>query len=116
MLPKLAKGELLQRDTVTATEKFSKHPPRYTEASLVKELESKGIGRPSTYAPTITTIIERHYIEKEKKQLFPTELGKVVNKLLVENFNDIINIEFTARIEDEFDAIADVKEEWKKTI
>ena len=95
---------------------FTEPPPRYTEASLVKALEEKGIGRPSTYSPTITTILERRYIEKEQKQLLPTELGKVVNKLLVENFSDVINVEFTANIENKFDEIADGKQKWKDTI
>ena len=95
---------------------FTEPPPRYTEASLVKALEEKGIGRPSTYSPTITTILERRYIEKEQKQLAPTELGKIVNKLLTENFTDIINVEFTAQIENHFDEIAEGKEIWKKMI
>ena len=79
------------------------------EASLVKALEEKGIGRPSTYSPTITTILERRYIEKEQKQLVPTDLGKIVNKLLTENFPDIINVTFTAKIEEEFDEVAERK-------
>ena len=91
-------------------------PARYTEASLVKALEEKGIGRPSTYSPTITTILERRYIEKVQKQLMPTELGKIVNKLLTENFTDVINVEFTAKIENEFDEISEGKAEWKKMI
>ncbi|HCC03977.1 MAG TPA: DNA topoisomerase I, partial [Clostridiales bacterium] len=91
-------------------------PSRYTEASLVKALEEKGIGRPSTYSPTISTILDRYYIRKEQKQLVPTDLGKVVNKLLVENFADIVNEEFTANIETDFDKIADGKEEWKRVI
>ena len=90
--------------------------PRYTEASIVKVLEEKGIGRPSTYAPTISTILDRRYIEKEQKQLVPTDLGKIVNKLLIENFGDIINVAFTAKIEEEFDEIAEGKENWKEVI
>lgn len=81
---------------------------------MVKTLEEKGIGRPSTYSPTITTILERRYIEKEQKQLVPTELGKIVNKLLCENFADVINVEFTAKVETEFDNIAEGQEDWKK--
>ena len=83
---------------------------------MVKSLEEKGIGRPSTYSPTITTILERRYIEKHKKQLSPTELGKIVNKLLTENFTDILDVKFTAKIEEEFDEIAEGKEYWKNVI
>ena len=103
-------------EKINPKQSFTEPPPRYTEASLVKALEEKGIGRPSTYSPTITTILDRRYIEKEQKQLKPTELGKVVNKLLTENFTDIINVEFTAKIENEFDEIAEGKEAWKKMI
>ena len=83
---------------------------------MVKALEEKGIGRPSTYSPTITTILARRYIEKIQKQLHPTELGRIVNKLLIENFGDVINVEFTAQMEEEFDKIAEGKENWKKVI
>ena len=106
----------MKLNKINPKQSFTEPPPRYTEASLVKALEEKGIGRPSTYSPTITTILERRYIEKEKKQLYPTELGKIVNKLLTENFSDVINVEFTAKIEDEFDEIAEGKEQWKKMI
>ena len=116
MLPDLKEKQKLKLDEINPKQSFTEPPPRYTEASLVKALEEKGIGRPSTYSPTITTILERRYIEKEQKQLIPTELGKVVNKLLTENFTDIINVEFTAGIENEFDEIADGKEEWKQMI
>ena len=116
MLPNLKEKQELKLNKINPKQSFTEPPPRYTEASLVKALEEKGIGRPSTYSPTITTILERRYIEKDKKQLIPTELGKVVNKLLTENFTDVINVEFTAKIEDEFDEIAEGKEEWKKMI
>ena len=116
MLPELKKGEEVTLKKINPKQSFTEPPARYTEASLVKALEEKGIGRPSTYSPTITTILERRYIEKDKKQLYPTELGKIVNKLLTENFTDVINIEFTAKIEDEFDEIAEGKEEWKQMI
>ena len=115
-VPDLKENQEVVKQEITTKQSFTEPPPRYTEASLVKALEEKGIGRPSTYSPTITTIIERRYIEKEQKQLIPTELGKVVNKLLTENFPDIINVEFTAKIEDEFDEIADGKENWKDVI
>ena len=115
-VPNLEVNEEVIKEKLESKQSFTEPPPRYTEASLVKELESKGIGRPSTYSPTITTILERRYIEKEQKQLCPTELGKVVNKLLTENFTDIINIEFTANVEEEFDKIAEGKAEWKNII
>ena len=116
MLPELAENQEVKLKKLNPKQSFTEPPPRYTEASLVKALEEKGIGRPSTYSPTITTILERRYIEKEKKQLYPTELGKVVNKLLTENFTDVINVEFTAKIENEFDEIAEGHEKWKKMI
>ncbi len=115
-IPELEVGETLKEKKIEPKQSFTEPPPRYTEASLVKALEEKKIGRPSTYSPTITTILERRYIEKEQKQLKPTELGRVVNKLLIENFGDIVNVEFTAKIEEEFDEIADGKQAWKKTI
>ena len=115
-IPELEINEELEKKKMDTKQSFTEPPPRYTEASLVKVLEEKGIGRPSTYSPTITTILERHYIEKEQKQLIPTELGKIVNKLLTENFTDVINVEFTAKIEEEFDSIAEGKQEWKQVI
>ena len=116
MIPELKKDEEVELKKLNPKQSFTEPPARYTEASLVKALEEKGIGRPSTYSPTITTILERRYIEKEQKQLMPTELGKIVNKLLTENFTDVINVEFTAKIENEFDEIAEGHEEWKKMI
>ena len=115
-LPELEINQILEEKKIESKQSFTEPPARYTEASLVKSLEEKGIGRPSTYSPTITTIIERRYIQKDKKQLCPTELGKIVNKLLIENFKDIINVEFTAKIEEEFDEIADGKVFWKNVI
>ena len=116
MLPDLQENQQLKLKKLTPKQSFTEPPARFTEASLVKALEEKGIGRPSTYSPTITTILARRYIEKIQKQLYPTELGKIVNKLLTENFSDVINVEFTAKIENEFDEIAEGKEEWKKMI
>ena len=115
-VPDLKEKQEVIKKKIESKQSFTEPPPRYTEASLVKALEEKGIGRPSTYSPTITTILERRYIEKEQKQLEPTELGKVVNKLLTENFADIINVEFTAKIEEEFDEVAEGKEQWKQVI
>ena len=116
IIPELVQGQEVKEQKIEPKQSFTEPPVRYTEASLVKALEQKGIGRPSTYSPTITTILERRYIEKEQKQLKPTELGKVVNKLLTENFTNIINVEFTANIENQFDEIAEGKENWKEMI
>ena len=106
MLPELKEKQELALKKLNPKQSFTEPPPRYTEASLVKALEEKEIGRPSTYSPTITTILDRRYIEKIQKQLSPTELGRIVNKLLTENFTDVINVEFTAKIENDFDEIA----------
>ncbi len=116
LIPNLKVNQELKEEKIEPKQSFTEPPPRYTEASLVKALEEKGIGRPSTYSPTITTILERRYIEKSQKQLYPTELGKVVNKLLTENFKDVINVEFTAQIENQFDNIAEGTEQWKDMI
>ena len=115
-LPELIEKEELKSEKIDTKQSFTEPPPRYTEASLVKALEEKDIGRPSTYSPIITTILERRYVEKDKKQLAPTELGKIVNNLLMENFGDVINVDFTANIENQFDNVAEGKEEWKKII
>ena len=115
-IPELTIGEEVAKKKLEPKQSFTQPPARYTEASLVKALEEKGIGRPSTYSPTITTILERRYIQKEQKQLVPTDLGKIVNQLLVENFTDVINVEFTAKIEEEFDDVAEGKEQWKQVI
>ena len=116
IIPELEVNQEVKEQSINPKQSFTEPPARYTEASLVKALEEKGIGRPSTYSPTITTILERRYIEKEQKQLIPTELGKVVNKLLTENFTDIINVEFTAKVENQFDDIAEGKENWREMI
>ncbi len=116
VLPELEINQEVKKQSIEPKQSFTEPPARYTEASLVKALEEKGIGRPSTYSPTITTILERRYIEKQQKQLVPTELGKITNKLLTENFTNIINVEFTANIENQFDSIAEGKENWRKVI
>src|SRR5690606_27131654 len=92
---------------------FTKPPPRYTEASLVRALEEMGIGRPSTYAPTISTIITRGYIEREGRQLVPTELGFIVNDLMMEHFPDIVDYQFTADMEAPLDQVEEGKKEWR---
>ncbi len=111
-LPDLEEGmpaELLDLD---GEQKFTQPPPRYTEASLVRALEEKGIGRPSTYAPTISTIIARGYVARENKRLIPTELGKIVNDLMCKNFPDIVDIQFTAGMEEKLDEVENGKVEW----
>lgn len=147
LLPAVKKGETLTYNNVVSQERFSQRPPRYTEASLVRKMEELGIGRPSTYAPTISTIQQRKYVEKgdrppikreynelkltkdkisdsiktentgaEKAKLFPTDTGMVVNDFLLENFNDILDYNFTAKVEAEFDHIAEGKIKWQKSI
>jgi len=112
LLPPLKEKEDLGCSKIDPTQHFTQPPPRYTEASLVKKLESEGIGRPSTYAPTISTIQARGYIEKEKKTLKPTDTGEVVNDFLVKHFSDIVNYKFTAEMEEDLDLIANGKKKW----
>ena len=147
MLPPLNINQILNLADMKATERFTRNPPRYTEASLVKKLEEMGIGRPSTYAPTISTILRREYVIKEdrvgterefkemiltnnqitskvnketygseKSKLFPTSTGMVVNDFLVNNFEDIVNYTFTAKVEKDFDSIADGNLQWQQMI
>lgn len=147
LIPAMQKGDKLKNLSITATQRFSKPLPRYTEASLVKDMEELGIGRPSTYAPTITTIIKRGYVEKEsregtkreyeiikllsdkvssenktenvgaeKNKLFPTDIGSVVTDYLLKNFNEIMDYNFTANVEKEFDEIAQGMMEWTKML
>lgn len=147
LLPKLSKGAELNSNEIEAVQKFTNHPPRFTEASLVKKLEELGIGRPSTYAPTISTILNREYIIKEtregkqrkytklslvandikieektettgfeKNKLYPTDIGMVVNDFLVQYFDNIIDYNFTAKVEKDFDDIAEGKMEWQKML
>ena len=113
-IPTVSANDIFRAEKVEKEQKFSQPPARYTEASLVKLLEEKGIGRPSTYAPTISTIIERGYVRREKKQLVPTELGFVVTKIMKENFSDIVDIKFTADMESKLDLIKDGEEPWKE--
>lgn len=116
ILPDLKKGQKLGLNELIPEQHFTEPPARYTEASLVKALEERGIGRPSTYAPTITTILERRYIEKEKKALRPTELGRIVDNLLKENFKDIVDVDFTAQMEEKLDAVGYGETEWKRVV
>ncbi len=115
-LPPVNKGDVLNLKGIEPKQHFTQPPARYTEASLIRTLEELGIGRPSTYAPTVSTILARNYILKEKKQLYPTELGIVVTDLMKENFGDIINVEFTADMETRLDDVEEGKLEWKDII
>lgn len=115
-LPELKENETLDLQKLLHEQHFTKPPPRYTEASLVKKLESEGIGRPSTYAPTISTIISRGYIQRDKKQLVPTDTAEVVTDMLVKHFPDIVDAKFTAKMEDDLDAIAEGKRAWVPVI
>ena len=109
-LPELKEGDVLKCNDINPEQHFTKPPPRYTEASLVKKLEEEGIGRPSTYAPTISTVQQRGYIKKEGKQLIPEDVAFMVTDLLSEHFADIVNLKFTAKMEQSLDDIADGKE------
>lgn len=115
-LPQLQKGQKPKLQKVDAQQKFTQPPSRYTEASLIKEMEDKGIGRPSTYAPTLYTITRRGYVTKEKKSLVPTELGEITNSIMEENFLDIVEPEFTAQMEEKLDAISEEKTPWQDVI
>ncbi len=116
ILPNLDVGQKLQLNELVKNQHFTEPPARYTEASLVKALEEKEIGRPSTYAPTITTILDRRYVEREKKTIRPTELGRIVNDVMKEYFKDIIDLEFTAQMEEKLDNIAEGEVNWKQII
>lgn len=111
-LPELKEGEKLDLEKLNPEQHFTKPPPRYTEASLVKKLEEEGIGRPSTYAPTISTVQQRGYVRKEGKQLLPEDIAFTVTDLLAEHFTDIVDLKFTARMEEQLDEIAEGNEEW----
>jgi len=113
MLPSINKDEKLALAGTDPNQHFTEPPPRYTEATLVKALEDKGIGRPSTYAPIISTIINRGYVERNKKQLVPTELGKIVNQFMISNFSDIVNVDFTAKMEENLDKVEEGSVDWK---
>lgn len=116
-LPILEKNEILELLNILPSQHFTMPPSRFTEATLIKELEKNGIGRPSTYAPILATIQERNYVEKnEKRQFQPTEIGGMVNDLLVEHFKEIVDIKFTAQMEEELDEIADGKKDWVKVL
>ena len=115
-LPVLKEGQNVQILKIDSDQHFTQPPNRYTEASLVRTLEENGIGRPSTYAPTISTIISRGYVSREKKRLYPTELGIMVTDMMNKYFSDIVDTEFTASMESKLDAVEEGKENWKKIL
>jgi DNA topoisomerase-1 len=112
ILPPLEKGEELDLLELLPQQHFTQPPPRYTEASLVRTLEEYGIGRPSTYAPTISTLLNRHFVARQDRRLHPTEVGVVVNDLLVNHFSDYVNVDFTADMEAQLDQIAGGERDW----
>ncbi len=116
ILPPLEKNEALKLIKLISSQHFTKPPAPYGEATLIKTLEEYGIGRPSTYAPTLSTIQERNYVKKEKKYLYPTEMGIIVNNLLVQHFPEIVDIKFTAQMEEELDKIASGTQQWVITL
>ncbi len=115
-IPNLMAGEILDFHELISEQKFTEPPKRYTEAMLVKKLESLGIGRPSTYAPTLSTIQDRGYVELVEKKFVPTEIAEIVNKVLVENFAEVVDYQFTAKMEDDLDDVAEGKKEWVPVI
>ena len=116
MLPDMEEGDTVTRTTSNPEQHFTQPPARYSEATLIKTLEENGVGRPSTYAPTIETIQKRYYVKLASKRFEPTELGEIVNKLIVEFFPDIVNVTFTAEMEQKLDDVEIGKEQWQKVI
>lgn len=115
-LPLLEEGELLQKKNIEGKQHFTQPPARYSEATVVKTLEEKGIGRPSTYAPIISTLLDRKYVEREKKTLKPTELGYIVNNIVSEYFKQIVDEEFTAEMEEKLDCVEEGKQNWNTVV
>lgn len=114
--PSVEKGQIIKCSSLEEEQKSTQAPPRYTEATLVKTMEELGIGRPSTYAPTMMTLTKRYYVKKSGKTLVPTDLGKAVNKLLIENFNELISASFTATMEEKLDAVEEQTLAWKSVV
>jgi len=112
VLPPLKEGDVVKLNDIRAEQHFTEPPPRYTEASLVKSLEEYGIGRPSTYASIISTLLQREYVELDNKRFIPTEVGRIVTKFLTEHFTDYVDYEFTAKLEDELDAVSRGEKDW----
>ncbi len=116
LLPPLAEGQTVSLDTIRTDQHFTQPPPRFSEASLVKELEDKGIGRPSTYAAILSTIADRGYVEKKEARFHPTELGTLVNDLLVTSFPNILDVDFTAQMEEDLDKVEEGGRDWKELL
>ncbi len=116
VLPKLTEGEVLKAEEITGNQHFTQPPPRYNEASLIKAMEENGIGRPSTYATTISTILDRHYVEFEQKQLKPTPLGDTITEVLEDHFRHIVDVKFTAKMEGSLDKVEEGKEAWVEVL
>ncbi len=116
ILPELREGEKVRLVDVVAEEKFTQPPPRYTEASLIKKLEVNGIGRPSTYAGIVSTLFERKYVEKKEGRLYPTELGRLILKILLNNFSEIFEVNFTRKMEEELDLIEEKSKDWQEVV
>ncbi len=116
VIPQLSEGDVLQLEELLPEQHFTQPPARFTDASLIKTLEEIGVGRPSTYAPTLTTIQARNYVTKEAKNLFPTELGEVVNDIMKNYFSEIVDVDFTANMEKRLDEVEMGNEEWKQII
>jgi len=115
-LPRVTEGQVLKLDSIRPDQHFTEPPPRYTEATLVKELEEDGIGRPSTYAAIISTIVEREYVKKDQGKFTPTMLGERVCVLLIKSFEDVFDVKFTARLEEELDEIEEGKMPWRESV
>src|SRR5205814_1768147 len=115
-LPAVAEGETLRLEKITPEQHFTEPPPRYNEATLVKALEEKGIGRPSTYASILSVIQNREYVDKQQGRFYPSELGMVVSDLLVKHFSDIFDVAYTARMEEELDEVEEGKLTWTKAL
>ena len=115
-MPEVEQGEIVKADEIKEEQHFTQPPARYTEAMLIKTLEEIGVGRPSTYAPTISTITARGYVTKENKVFYKTELGEIVNDIVKNNFENVINVDFTADMEKKLDEIEEGKVEWKEII
>ena len=116
ILPNLSENEILKKESIEGKQHFTQPPARFTEASFVKLMEEKGIGRPSTYVPTISTLLSRDYVEREKKNLVPTELGFIVNNIICEYFQEIADVDFTADMEKKLDYIEEGSEKWKEVV
>lgn len=115
-LPQLEEGETVKLEKLNREQQFTQPPARYTEATLIRAMEEKGIGRPSTYAPTISTITGREYVAKEGKYLRPTSLGEVVTTLMMERFPDVVDMKFTANMEEKLDEIEEGKVPWRTVL